>query len=423
MTKTKQLEIWRTLTNGEKVIVGSLAQNSKGTFFQYSPDYLNNFPNGNLSPFKLHFNDEVQLAPRLFDGLHSVFADSLPDGWGRLLMDRVFAQHDISPYSITPMDRLAYVGNTAIGALSYQPISEIVAQVSELIQLAELGLQAQAIFDGQTEEILTALTQMGSSGGARPKAQVYFPQGREDICRTQYQQGDEAWLVKFTSNNLALCHEEGLCEAVYLQMAQQAGITVPQWKLVNAPSQSGARQWLALKRFDCIENGQAQQGRLHTLTACGLLEADFRQPSLDYIDLIKAANLLTQDLNAGKAIFRRALFNLFSCNQDDHSKNVSFVQNDQGKWSISPAYDMTFSPNPYGEHMTSFAGFGKNPPKKAIQMLAHQANLEWKDALDIIEQVRSAVGDFAVLAKDVGVKSGTVRDIAKVLRQVKIDLV
>ncbi len=405
--KIKQLEIYRTLSTAQKLKVGELAQNSLGIFFQYDVNYLNQFKKGNLSPFKLNFSDEVQLAPpHLFDGLHSVFSDSLPDGWGRLLMDRVFTQHHISPFSVSPLDRLAFVGETAIGALSYLPLSPYTTTDNQLIDLAELGLQAQAIFDGQTEEVLTALTQLGSSGGARPKAQIYLPKDNPRYCHTQYQMDDEAWIVKFTSQNLALQHEEGLCEAVYLQMAEAAGIDIPDWQLLSAPTQSGAKYWLAIKRFDCIKDTQ-KLGRLHTLTACGLLEANFCEPSLDYLNLIKVSNLLCQDLNSGQKVFRRAMFNLYSANQDDHSKNWSYLQDDNGEWTLSPCYDVTFSPNLYNEHMTAFNGYGKNPPKKALQALANQANLTWEQAQQIIEEVQQGIYLFENFAKALDISKKT----------------
>lgn len=414
MTKLKSLEVWRTFTTTNKVRAGILAQNSQGVFFQYDQDYLSNYPNGNLSPFKLVFSDDLQLAkPRLFEGLHSVFSDCLPDGWGRLLMDRVFQQHNISPFSLTSLDRLAYVGDTAIGALSFQPNSNLLNVNSELIEISALGTEAQAIFEGQTDEILMALAQMGSSGGARPKAQIYFPPNVSHLCRTQYQSGDEAWIVKFTSSHLPLKHQEGLCEAVYLSMAKLANIQVPEWKLLTL----GTKNWLATKRFDCVEQGGNLLGRKHIITACGLLEANFREPSLDYIDLIKASNLLCADLAAGQAQFRRAMFNLFALNQDDHSKNWSFIQEDEGQWQLSPFYDVTFSPTPYAEHMTSFNGFGKNPPCKAIQSLANQANLSWKEAMQIIDEIQQAISLFAQIAKDLDVDKQTIKLIQTMLNK------
>lgn len=420
MTPNNKLAVWRTLSNAEQIKVGTLAQNRQGIFFQYDANYLEQMPLGHLSPFNLHFSTELQKAPPQFEGLHAVFSDSLPDGWGRLLMDRVFAQHQIARHSITPLDRLAYVGETAIGALSYRPASDLMQADAQLLSLAELGLEAQAVFDGQTEEVLSALTQMGSSGGARPKAQVYFPKGNTALCRTQYQQDDEAWIVKFTSQHLPLQHDEGLCEAVYLTMAENAGINVPQWQLITAPEHSDAKAWLAMKRFDCQPTTVGKLGRLHQITACGLLDADFRMPSLDYLDLIKATNILCQDFSAGKKIFRRAMFNLFALNQDDHSKNWSFLQDDLGNWQPSPCYDITFSPSPYGEHMTAYQGYGKNPPKSALQQLAQQAGLSWQQATAVIDEVKNAISGFEQIAKTMDISPATIKRIAKALNKMLV---
>jgi len=322
----RKLTVTRTLATGQAVTVGVLAQNRQGVFFQYDADYLGRF--GNLSPFGLKATTELQLAPkRPHSGLHGLFGDSLPDGWGSLLQDRVFRQHGILPAQITAMDRLAFVGASGMGALSFSPTSEYRLASTGDIDLATLGMEAQAFFDGQTEEVLADLVAAGSSGGARPKAQLYISPDEPDRCRTVARPGDEAWLVKFTSRNLPLGHEEGLCEAVYLHLAGKLGLEPPEWRLFEAPEQSGARAWLGVKRFDWVSHPQ-KAGRLHMHSACGLLDADFRTPSLDYEDLIKASRHLCRSPAVGKLQFRRAMFNLFACNQDDHSKNWAFLQDD-----------------------------------------------------------------------------------------------
>lgn len=280
----QKLEVWRTFADGGQVLVGWLAQNRQGVYFQYAADYRARF--FSLSPFTLDWSDALQQAPRQpHHGLHGVFA--------------------------------------------------------------------------------------------------------------------EAWLVKFTSAQLALGHEEGLCEAVYLGLAEQAGIDVPDWRLLSAPPSSGATHWLALKRFDRRNNedappGRAFPGRFHMHSACGLLDADFRAPSLDYEDLIKAGSILCKSPHVGQKLFRRAIFNLFGLNQDDHSKNWAFLQNDQGDWFLAPFYDVTFSPSPFGEHATAFAGHGKQPPLQAIQRLAEAANFaSWEQARKAIEEIVAAVSDSA----------------------------
>lgn len=401
----RKLEVRRTWTDGREQQVGILAQNAQGVYFQYDADYLAH--GASLSPFHLAWENRLQAAPEHpHHGLHGVFSDSLPDGWGNLLMDRVFRQHGIAPTQVTAMDRLAFVGTRAMGALSYQPASELADTGSDtLFPLANMGAQAQAVFDGQTQDVLGALVAAGSSGGARPKAQVYFVDDDFDHCRTRPRSGDRAWLVKFTSANLPLEHEEGRCEAAYLRLAGQAGLQVPNWQLLSVETNA----WLALERFDRVPGKTDRMGRRHLHSACGLLDADFRSPSLDYEDLIRATSQLCHSPAAGQLQFRRALFNLFAANQDDHSKNWAFLQNDQGHWIPAPFYDVTFSPHPFGEHATSFAGFGKAPPRKAIQKLANQANFaNWEQARHAMNEIVENIACFRNVAQAMGASQSTI---------------
>ncbi|MDB1122475.1 type II toxin-antitoxin system HipA family toxin [Vibrio algarum] len=422
----QKLNVERTLTTGETVSVGVLAQNRQGVFFQYDESYLSRF--GNLSPFTLQGDVRLQQAPKEpHQGIHGVFGDSLPDGWGLLLQDRVFRQQGIIPAQVTAMDRLAFVGQQGMGALSFTPVSELSLDQRSDIDLETLGLEAQTLFDqslsdeldGSTQQVLATLVAVGSSGGARPKAQIYMPSGDATQCRTYAQPGDEAWLVKFTSKNLALGHEEGLCEAVYLEMAELAKCQPPIWQLIEAPASSGAKAWLALKRFDYLP-AQEKVGRLHMHSACGLLDADFRSPSLDYSDLIKASRQLCKSPAAGQLQFRRAMFNLFAANQDDHSKNWGFLQADDGSWQLAPFYDVTFSPHPFNEHATAFAGYGKVPPLRVMQKLAASAGFaNWKEAQQCIQEVVDAISQFRPLAEQHGVSKTTVLAIEKTLAERK----
>ncbi len=429
----RQLFVRRTLSTGERVPVGVLAQNRQGVFFQYDAGYLARF--GNLSPFTLDATTALQPAPRQpHHGIHGVFADSLPDGWGLLLQDRIFRQHGILPAQLTAMDRLALVGARGMGALTFSPVSGFKPGDHHDVDLAVLGLGAQTLFDsmsldgpeGPPQEILAALVATGSSGGARPKAQVFANAGNFEQCRTHAKPEDEAWLVKFTSRNLALGHEEGLCEAVYLHMAEQANLQPPSWRLIPAPERSGAIAWLAVKRFDYLPVGPharkktARPGRLHMHSACGLLDADFRTPGLDYADLIKASRQLCKAPSVGRLQFRRAVFNLFAANHDDHSKNWSFLQNDDGRWQVAPCYDVTFSPHPFHEHATTFDGYGRQPPLKTMQKLAAGAGFaSWKEAQQGIHEVVDALSHFSSLARDHGIRRSTIKAIQDTLRRIQ----
>lgn len=403
---TKQLHVYRRLSNGHQILVGQLAQNKLAIFFQYDENYLAHYHS--LSPFKLPFNNTLSTAPKTpHFGLHGVFADSLPDGWGLLLMDRVFRQHNILPQQLTAMDRLAYIGDRSMGALSYTPTSDYAepAQV-ELTSLALLGDRAIQLYEGHIDEVLTVLANAGGSGGARPKALIYFnPQNPQTVVTTP-QPGLQPWLIKFTSQNLMLAHEEGRCEAAYLSMASNAGIEVPDWQLIEVTND---KAWLAMRRFDCNPS-QSETGRYHMHSLCGLLDADFRLPSIDYEVLFKASQTLCQSPAIGKAQFVRALFNLFAVNQDDHSKNWSFLMADDGQWQLAPFYDITFSPSPNGEHTTAFMGYGKQPPLKVVQQLANQANFSnWKAAQEEIIRVVDAISQWPTIANKLGISKKTLK--------------
>ncbi|WP_119393668.1 type II toxin-antitoxin system HipA family toxin [Salinibius halmophilus] len=412
-----KLAVYRTLSSGNKVLLGELAQNRQGVFFQYDTDYLNQY--GNASPFTIKADTSIQLAPpQPHLGLHGLFGDSMPDGWGMLLQDRAFRQAGVLPQLVTAMDRLAFVGDHAIGALSFSPESSFRLTDDDDVNVFELGQQAQSIFDGQTDEVLAALVAAGSSGGARPKAQLYWSRENTNSCSTRPKKNDDAWIVKFTSANLALGHQEGICEAVYLKLAEKADLNPPEFDLLSTPKGNDAPAWLAVKRFDFINNGTNPSGRLLMHSACGLLDADFRSPSLDYEMLIKAAGQLCKSPAAAKLIFRRAIFNLFASNQDDHSKNWAFLQNDKGQWQPAPFYDVTFSPHPFNEHATAFCGYGKTPPLKVIQKLANSAGYKnWQQAQIDIQQVVDVVATFSQVAFELDVEKKTVKEVQEVLDQ------
>lgn len=431
----QKLTVIRTLSTGERVVVGVLAQNRRGVFFQYDRHYLDRFDN--LSPFTLQASTQVQPAPtQPHQGLHGVFGDSLPDAWGLRLQDRVFRQQGILPAQLTAMDRLAFVGDHGMGALSFSPRSEFASDGCGDLDLGILGVEAQAVFNDSlarpnypvefadhTLPAFAALVAGGSSGGARPKVQVCRRQGETASCRIVPNAGDDAWLVKFTSHHLPLGHEESLCEAVYLQMAGTARCGPADWQLIDAPKHSGAIAWLALKRFDYISDQSVPEfdrgaGRLHMHSACGLLDADFRSPSLDYMDLMKASRQLCQSPAVGQLQFRRAVFNLLASNQDDHSKNWAFLQADNGQWQPAPFYDVTFSPHPFNEHATAFGGYGKAPPLKVMQRLSASAGFsDWYRARQDIEAIADALGQWTEFAQQVGVRKTTIAAISSALSQ------
>ena len=416
---TRRLDVFRRFRSGERVLAGQLAQNRQGIFFQYAADYLAAYPS--LSPFALPFNATLRLAPATpHGGLFGVFADSLPDGWGTRVMNRVLRQHGVLPSQITGMDRLAYTGERGPGALEYAPVAPYAATAEGEIALDVLGRQAIELFDDAGNDLPTVpqtLAGAASSGGARPKAQIWLSSDGTERVHLRSGPGLTPWLVKFTSTLLPLGHEESLCEAAYLTLAARAAIDVPNWRLIPAPSPSPAIAWLAQMRFDC----HGEHGRSHMHSVCGLLDADYRVPSMDYEDLVKASIVLCRSPAVGQSQFTRAVFNLFALNQDDHTKNWAFLQDDAGHWQPTPFYDVTFSPSPSKEHATAFLGHGAAPPLAAMQRLAGQACFaNWSRAKEEIERVVDVLADWRAVANELGVRKNTQALIAGQLEATRL---
>ena len=403
---TRRLDVFRRFASGERTLAGQLAQNRHGVFFQYDGDYVRRHPG--LSPFALPLDGALRPAPPTpHGGLFGVFADSLPDSWGTRVMDRVLRQHGVLPGQVTGMDRLAYVGDRGMGALEYAPAQVYGSPGAPQVALGVLGEEALALFEdtgGRGQAAGRAIAAAASSGGARPKAQIWLSGDPRGAVHLRPGNGLTPWLVKFTSSLLPLGHEESLCEAAYLALAVRAGIDVPAWRLLPAPRSSPGIAWLAQQRFDC----QGEHGRYHMHSLCGLLDADFRSPSMDYEDLLKASIVLCRSPAAGQRQFARALFNLFALNQDDHTRNWSFLQDDSGVWQPTPFYDVTFSPTPSREHATAYVGHGAAPPLAAMQRLADEACFaSWSNARAVIERVVDALGAWGEVAAELGVRKRT----------------
>jgi serine/threonine-protein kinase HipA len=176
------------------------------------------------------------------------------------------------------------------------------------------------------------------------------------------------------------------------------------------PAKKGAG-YFATKRFDRTESGE----RLHMHTACGLLHSDFRVPSLDYQDLIKATMILTRDIREAQKMYRLAVFNALSHNRDDHAKNFSFLMDASGAWKMAPAYDLTFSSGPGGEQSTMVMGEGKNPGIEHLLKLAEVTDLSRADAQRIIDETVTALLQWKELAKSCGVSKASIKRIGDVI--------
>lgn len=390
---------------GDGIIpVGRLAIRGRQIYFEYDHAFIN--LGIEISPIRLPIKSGVMsFEYSLFKGLPGVFNDSLPDGWGRLLFDRLVRSQGIMPSDLSMLDRLVHVGRHGMGALVFEPDRSSHGK-QDVISLDNLAIQAQEVLGGTSNDVLDELIALnGSSAGARPKALIGINDDKDHIIHgaNDLPVDYTPWIVKFPNNQDGL--DAGSIEYVYALMAKESGIVMPETYLFHAQKGSG---YFAIKRFD--RDGKK---RYHMHTVCGLLHSDFRTPSLDYEDLIALTGTLTHDIREVRKMYQLAVFNVLSHNRDDHAKNFSFLMDKDGQWKLSPAYDLTFSSGPQGEQSTMVMGEGRNPTIQHLIKLGKAASIS-KDAIDnIINKTRSSLSKWPELAKFYGVSEENIKLISK----------
>jgi serine/threonine-protein kinase HipA len=393
-------------------IVGRLAYRDRVAYLEYDETFSNS--GTELSPVH-HQTEPGLLRPHdigVFEGLHGVFNDSLPDGWGRLLVDRLARQLQIDPATLTPLDRLACIGERGIGALCYAPALDVLDKTKSTLDLDKLALGSRLVLQGHISDVISELWQVGGSpGGARPKALIAVDEGGHAIHGTEATPKDHIpYLVKFAGPDDP--QDIGPIEQAYAKMAQAANVHMPQTRLLQGTQ---GRSYFAARRFD--RDGSK---RFHVHSASGLLYADIRLPSLDYQDLIALTRFVTRDQRECRAMFTLAVFNVLAHNRDDHARQFSFIMEPGGTWRLAPAYDLTFASGPGGEHSTSVLGHGKSITRSHLTALGKKADLKDRDIEDIIDVVAEAISYWSRFAKECGVSTASRRRIAKTLASVAL---
>lgn len=361
----KNINVIEVFINNDKV--GRIALTSEMLCaFEYDATYLAS--GQSISPFYLPLRKEVFIAKRMpFNGGFGVFDDSLPDGWGNLILDRYLKSKGIQPEKLTLLQRLSLVGNNGRGALEYKPdFSE--TSSDEILDFNYLAKETEKILASDSSEVSleTLYKHGGSPGGARPKVFV--------------KKNGKEWLVKFKS--LYDPENIGIIEYNYSLLAKKCGILMPETKLFDG-------KYFGVERFD-----RNPQKKIHTVSAAGLLHADFREPSLDYEALLKVCHILTKNMEEVYALFRLMVFNILIKNRDDHAKNFSF-QLINNEWKLSPAYDLLPSDGFNGFHTTTVNNNGE-PNEKDIFIVAEKVGLNKQRTKNILEEVTEIVKTFSI---------------------------
>ncbi len=358
--------------HNHRVGVLSLAPDDKLCTFEYDKQWL--VDGFSISPLELPLRAGLFIAkPTPFYGNFGIFEDSLPDGYGRYLLHKALLKEGIDDYRLSSLDRLSIVGSNGMGALTFEPVTQLVEN-EEIIDFDLLQEKAlEVLREKQDKDVELLLYNSGNSGGARPK--------------TVFSDAEGHWLVKFRHTYDP--EDMGVQEYHYNEVARKCGINVPDFKLING-------KYFASRRFDIADDGT----RIHTATVGGLLCVSLSSPVLDYSNLLALSGFLTQNPKDVEQMYRRMLFNYFAENKDDHCKNFSFMVqriNDQWRWVLAPAYDLTFCNEGYnGEHATSVNGTG-HPTINDFIHVGTKIKMREQRCRELIDEIR----DKCVELKDI----------------------
>jgi serine/threonine-protein kinase HipA len=362
---------------GNELRVGTFSEIARDTAFEFVGEFISS--GLNPAPFRLPPGNGLKIYDRSGNmDTFGLFDDSLPDGWGRRIVDKMFMKREGRLPTVT--ERLMCVGRSGKGALVYEPADEAAGVMPEAFDLVTLAEEAMAFDAGEAEEALQRLRKAGgSSGGARPKAYLGYNPKTNEVCAESpvLSSGFEHWIVKFNTRRDG--NAAGETEYRYYEAALAAGANIAPSRLIATK----AGKFFMTRRFDRTDDG----GRIHMASAAGLLHADFRIPGDEYALLFRLTDALTHDRSAKTELFRRACLNVVAHNRDDHLKNFSFLMDEKGRWSLAPFYDFTYAEGPNGWQTLSVAGEGANPGVGDLRRLAKDVGLEKDESEPILERV------------------------------------
>jgi serine/threonine-protein kinase HipA len=398
-------------------------------FFEYD----RRFASGKLdiSPVRMPLGSRIYSFPELrrnttFKGLPGLLADSLPDRYGNELINGWLARHGRAENSLNPVELLCFIGNRGMGALEFEP-STLTAQeqgqvleLSSLIETTKKLLESRERFEAQTtsamQDVMLDVLKMGTSaGGARPKAIIAYNESTGMIRSGQTLQdaGFGHWLIKFDGVNDTQFGESfgyGRVEMAYYQMAVDAGIQMAESRLIEEEG----RAHFITKRFDRV-NGT---DKLHMQTFCALQHFDFNNvSSYSYEQLFQTMRQLRLSYAEAEQLYRRMVFNVLARNCDDHTKNFAFLMDREGKWSLSPAYDICHAYRPdsvwVSQHCLSINGKRKDFVIDDFLTIAKQNSI--RNPLGIIQEVQERVSNWTDYAEKLSVNSRLMEAIAATL--------
>lgn len=398
-------------------------ENYQAASFEYTPEFANG--SLELSPLMMPIRQRqvyqfTSLSRDTFIGLPGLLADALPDAFGKALLDRWLTS--VGRTFANPVERLCYQGKRSMGALEFVPAQDNYLEQSTKLEIDSLVEVAREVLDEKkkldvninedTKEAIANIIRVGTSaGGQRAKAVIAYNEATGEVRSGQIDvpDGFSHWLLKLdgvTNAELGDPKHYGQIEYVYYLMARAAGIDMSECRLLK----ENGRAHFMTRRFD-RQNGN---GKLHMQTLCGIAHYDYKMlHAYSYEQVFQVMRRLRLPYSQAEEMYRRMVFNVIARNQDDHTKNISFLMDKEGKWSLSPAYDMSWSYNPQGtwtaKHQMSVNNKWDDISRDDLLAVAKNVNI--KRAGEIIEQVKDGVSKWTTFAAEEEIP----RDMAKAI--------
>ncbi|WP_127139179.1 type II toxin-antitoxin system HipA family toxin [Flagellimonas oceanensis] len=398
--------------------------------FEFQPSFLSKALN--VSPIHMPISGSKgkiynfpSLDEQTYKGLPGMISDVLPDDFGNHLIDRWLKLNGIRKSDFSPLDRLTYIGTRGMGALEFEPAKKLgydqstTLNISSLVELSgKIQQERENIsLNLQETEAMNELIKVGTSaGGQRAKAIIAYNEATQEVRsgQTKVPNGFEHFILKFdgvTNNELGDPQGYGRIEYAYYLMAIDCGIEMMPSQLLE----ENGRAHFMTKRFDRIGQGE----KMHMQTLCALAHFDYRKPGIyGYEDALDVMRELLLPKEQAIQLFRRMVFNVLARNQDDHTKNISFLMDRSGRWRLSPAYDVTYAYNPSGQwtngHQMTITGKRDNFNRKDLQTVADQIN--YKKGNEDIETIRKTLGQWEQYSDKAGIPKIQSQTLKKAFR-------
>ena len=390
--------------------VGALAQKDRMVYFQYEEQFK--LKNIEISPLKLNTKNTklyTNKDDRYFNTLAGVFADSLPDKFGNAIIDKYYKDKGMYKDGLNMIQRLAYIGTNAMGALKYIPSIQT-DEIKEVLEIKHLVDEARAILSGDIKTTLPEIMEAGgSAGGARAKAIIQWDENTNHIIsgRAKPKQGYEQYLIKFDGVSEHKKSEDySKIEYIYMSIAKLCGLDVAEVDVIHDRDYSH----LLVKRFDRVNNQ-----KLHMHSLCGMTHTDFNLSGLySYEEYLQTVKLVVNNQNTIVKAYSHMIFNIVASNQDDHTKNFSFLMDSTGEWNISPIYDLTYSHGTgyTSQHQMKVNGKTKDFELEDLYKVANSANIKRSDAKLIIDHIQTIFYEnFETMAKELNVNKDRIQRI------------